>query len=152
MAKTPRKRELSLLELYDLASQRRAELEDRRAELQGELGEIESELEMVNSTGLRGRRSPTAKGRRRGRKQVGRRVSGQRPLREVLVDVLKKHPKGMDLKELTRAVLKAGYKTQSRMFDTTVYQCLYTSKEFIRDKRSRKYRLKGRTPAGSKSK
>jgi hypothetical protein len=130
---------LSLGQLQRLAAQRKADLEQRRAILEKELQSIESELEGTDSAP----RAPK-KGRGRATRVRRMRVGGQPPLRDVLVGVLQKSPSGMDLKTLAKAVRDAGYKTRSKNFENTVYQCVYTSAEFIRDKRSKKYRLKGR--------
>lgn len=137
--RTPR---LSLGELQRLAEKRRADLEGRRATIEKELQSIESELQEAASP------APAKSGRGRAtrvkRKRVVRQVGGQPPLREVLIDVLRTNPSGLDLKELATGARNAGYISKSKDFGRTVYQCVYGSNEITRDKRSKKYRLKGR--------
>lgn len=135
---------LSLGRLQELAAKRKADLEKRQDILKNELHAIEAELlGAATSTG-----TTKAKRGRAGkikRKRVVRQRGGRPSLRDVLIGVLQKNTSGMDLKDLAASARSTGYKTKSKNFDNTVYQCVYASHEIIRDKRSKKYRLKGRS-------
>ena len=135
---------LSLGRLQELAAKRKADLEKRQDILENELRAIEAELlGAAPSAGTK----KTKRGRagKVKRKRVVRQRGGQPSLRDVLIGVLQKKTSGMDLKELAASARSTGYKTKSKNFDNTVYQCVYASNEIIRDKRSKKYRLKGRS-------
>ena len=132
---------LSLGELQRLAAQRQDELEKRRNALEKELQAVEAELQgsvtPAKAKPGRGRAKKVKK------KRVVRRRLGQATLRDVLLEVLRENPSGMDLKELAKGVRATGYKTKSKNFENTVYQCVYATNAIIRDKKTKMYRVKG---------
>ena len=70
-----------------------------------------------------------------------RRAQNQRPLREVVTDLLRENKKGLGLDELSKRVLATGYKTTSTNFKNTLYQTLYHNDRFKLDKEAGLYRL-----------
>jgi hypothetical protein len=59
-----------------------------------------------------------------------------------VVEILERHKRGLDLKELGEQVLAAGYKTESANFRQTLYQNLYSHRNKVtHDRATGTYRL-----------
>lgn len=72
------------------------------------------------TNGRRGPKPKTTNGRR------GRAPKGKLSCPQAIEAVLKKNAKGLKLVDLTKLVLKAGYKTESKNPANVVYQALYS--------------------------
>ena len=141
MAKS-RRPTLSLGQLQKMAAQRQSELEKRRDALARELQAVEAEL--GGSQPAPAKKPGRGRAKQVKKKQAVRSRLAQPTLRDVLLQGLAKNPSGMNLKELAKGVRATGYKTKSKDFENTVYQCIFRTDRIIRDKRSKKYRLKGK--------
>jgi len=117
-------------------------LEAKRARLEGLLQQrdkLEKKLELLNRkiAALDGRRSEGAAPVR-----TRRRPRNEKPLLQVVLELLAKHKKGLLLNDLSAKVLETGYKTNSTNFANTLYQCLYNNSDQITcDTETRLYKL-----------
>jgi len=78
-----------------------------------------------------------------GEKKAGKRLN-EKPLTEYVLEVLKHHRKGMELKNIVVAVREAGFKSKAAKFSQTVYVALYKlmdEKQVTKDSDSRQYHL-----------
>lgn len=109
---------LTVVQLERLLDRKRSKLDrlvKRQEQLQKSLASVDQKIAAIGG-------KISSVGSRRG---VRRRPKNDRPLIEVVVDVLGAHPKGLTLKELAAAVLATGYKTFSDRFENVLYQALY---------------------------
>lgn len=78
--------------------------------------------------------------RQQGKKQ--KRAKNPKPLKDVLVDILQDHKKGLPLQELTAAAEEAGYQSNSKQFKNVVYQAARSCKKISHDPETASYRLR----------
>jgi len=135
---TPETRQLSITELERLLARRSAELthlERERAKLRKQLSTVEQKIAAVGGATADGRvRLATSPARKRHK--------NAKSLKVLVVELLRDNKKGLDLKQLTDKVLKAGYKTASSNFSNTVYQAAYNSGAIEFEEKSGVYRTK----------
>lgn len=128
--------DMTVFQLERMLEKKRSRLEGlvkRRDRLQKQLATVEGRIQTVGGLRTEGTRA----------RRVRRRPKNDKPLVEVVVDVLSKHPKGLTLKELSAKVLDTGYKTYSDKFENTLYQCLYNNmKRLVHDAETHTYRLR----------
>ena len=148
MAKKKRVRkpsELSLAQLQQLVANKASELDDlrsKRAALQKELDELDQLINQTAGTGARKAKvakktatggSPAATAtkpkKKVARKKKGTRAKNKKSAKAYAVEVLKNQKDGLSLEELSKAVLDAGYKSNSVNFSNTLYQSLYNDRK-----------------------
>lgn len=114
------------------------ELKSRRDEIDREIADLmgmgRSRKKTRKTTKKTTKKTSKAKRSRRGR--------GGKPLVEYIKDVLRKHPKGMRVKEIEKAVRKAGYKTSSKDFYGIIASTVRDPKHFQKISRG-VYKAKG---------
>jgi len=141
MVKSPK--ELSVAELERLLNGKKSQLDQllkRREQLARELSDVEQKIHAVEGRNSvpAGRPATTRKAHARP-KTV--RPKNARPLKDIVVELLGIHKKGLGLDELSRKVLETGYKTSSTNFKNTLYQCLYNADNIQLDKKNGLYKL-----------
>jgi hypothetical protein len=130
-------RPLSVAELERMLNSRKTELETlikKRDKLKKDLATVEKRIRTLQ--GVPATTSPSGRGK------APSRPKNVKPLHQFVTDILAKHKKGLPLAELAKQVLDAGYKTNSKNFKNTLYQCLYNSKAITHDAKTGKYQLK----------
>lgn len=128
-------RDLSVAELERLLDRRKSKLSNlnkKRDSLQKQLTNVETQI-----VALEGK--PTD-GRKRGRRSR-KRPKNEKPLQEVVSDVLRRTKRGYTLSDLSEKVLEAGYKSNSTDFKNVLYQCIYKAEEIVHDEETGRYRL-----------
>jgi outer membrane protein TolC len=103
----------------------------RRKRLQNQLDGVEHQLQSLagHDTG-----EFTLRRRKRSRYSPS--------LRQVVVELLTQHRKGLSMAELREQIAAAGYKSHSTNFRNVLYQCLYYLKGVKHNKKTGKYVLK----------
>jgi hypothetical protein len=104
----------------------------RRQRLQSQLHGVERQLQ-----GLAGREADAITHRRR------KRTRNSPSLRDVVVELLTRHRKGLSMAELQEQIRATGYRSHSTNFRNVLYQCLYYLKGVKHNKKTGKYVLKG---------
>jgi hypothetical protein len=121
---------LSVADVERLLLEQKSRLEPlvaKRKELQDQLDDLDRQMyEVASFGGPRRRRGPP-------------RLVNTAPLRTYVLNVLKKHKKGLLLADVTEKVLAAGYQSQAQMFQNVVYQCLYHFHEIEQDPNTGRY-------------
>jgi hypothetical protein len=107
-------------------------LTDRRVKLQRDLERVESRIMT-----LEGRRSGALIMTRR-----RKRPKNEKPLSQVVMDILSRSKTGYPLAKLSEKVLATGYKSGSADFKNVLYQCLYNSSQIVHEPESGNYKLK----------
>ncbi|MDB5341839.1 MAG: hypothetical protein JWP89_216 [Schlesneria sp.] len=123
---------LSIPDLERLLIEKAKRLEsliEQRDKLQQQIEELDQQIQ--NAASLDGLA-------RRGR----RRSSNTAPLRKFVLEVLQNNENGLGIAELTRQVIAAGYKSQSRRPENVVHQCLYNTPAIERNPKTKRYSLK----------
>lgn len=117
----------------ELQQQKRrlGQLQKRRQQVAKELDAIDREIHDLEGggTGRSGKKATEKKAPKRGRRR--RRPKNTKPLQDYIVEVLQKNPKGLRVREIADAVVKAGYKTNSDNFYNIVAGAL-KDKQFKR--------------------
>jgi hypothetical protein len=129
--------------ILDSKKRRLAALHRKRDQLERRLESVTSKIARIE--GARGPGRPRTRGAatngRSTKAAPVKRAKNDRPLREVITDVLKQSKKGLSLSDLAAAVLATGYQTTSTNFKNTMYQTLYNNDEFQHDKQTGLYRV-----------
>ena len=129
--------ELSVAQLEKLLDTKRSvlnTLQKKRENLHKALSTVESQISRLGGA----KTAPSGKSR-----HVQKRPRNDRPLHEVVFELLEKNKKGFTLGDLSDKVLETGYKSGSAKFSNTVYQCLYNNQDrIVCDPATRCYRLK----------
>jgi hypothetical protein len=105
----------------------------RRKDLRDQLDGVERQLQVLAGRNARG--VVTRKHRKRARNSPS--------LREVVVELLTRHRKGLSMAELKEQIAATGYRSHSTNFRNVLYQCLYYLKGVRHNKKTGKYVLKG---------
>ena len=129
-------REMTVSDLERLLDTKKTQLNaalKKRATFLKDLEQVEKRIRE-----LEGKPRTTRKKTRR----VRRRARNKVPLPAVVTEILAKSKKGLSLSELREKVLATGYKSNSANFKNVLYQCLYNSKKFIHDEKTKTYRLR----------
>lgn len=122
--------DLSVAELQQILRNRQArvgQLQKRREKLLSDIEEVERQIAEVSGSGSSSGGSVRRK--------------NEKPLLEVICEVLAKNKKGLALSELTEAVLKTGYQSDSNNFKNIVYQSVYKSDLIAKDEKNKRYTL-----------
>ncbi len=107
----------------------------RRDALLGKLAKIDEAITRL--TGQRGESGFKV------RRRIRRRPKNERPLTEVVMEVLEKNKPGLSLRDLAEQVFATGYKSNSGNFNNVLYQCLYNNrKTIVHDAKTGAYRLR----------
>jgi len=132
------KADLTLAELERILEEKKRRLADlhrKRTQLERRLGTVSNKIARIQGTGGRGRPTSKAGPKDKDADSVpSRRARNDRPLREVVADVLRQHKDGLSIADLADKVLGTGYQTTSTNFKNTLYQTLYHHDEFQLDK------------------
>jgi hypothetical protein len=124
---------LSILDVERLLEEKKSQIEElvaKREKLQKQI--LDLDQQMHDAASLQGPQR-----RRRGKPRLANTAS----LRTFVLNVLKKHKKGLLASEVTEKVIAAGYQTQSNNFHNVVYQCLYHTPAIEQDPASKRYSL-----------
>ena len=125
---------------------RLAKLQARRSKIAAKLQRVESEIASLSGEPAAARPGRPKKARKKVAKKKARRVVRKvakkavgrpkqtrgKPLTQYLAQALSRSKAGMRAKDLTTAVLKAGYVTKDKNFKQTVAKSLGTDKRFKR--------------------
>lgn len=123
---------LSITELERLLDAKKnglANLVQRRDDLVQQIAELDRQIQGL--TDLRG-----IFGRARKKRPVN-----AKPLRSLLLEVLKKNKKGFKLGDLAAKIIEAGYRSASTKFPNVVYQTIHHTPEIELDEKTGCYRL-----------
>jgi hypothetical protein len=97
-------------------------LMQRKQDLQAQLAEVEAEIRALTRGG-KGQRVSVANGPHPGRGRGGRR-GNRLPLRELVLELLRKNNRPMAAREVAEQALAAGYRTTSKDFTNVVWVAL----------------------------
>lgn len=125
--------EMTVAELEKALNSRRERLEElvsRKTELERELEKVDAKI--MNLAGG----ADVA-----GIKTTRRRPKNEKPLKQLIIEILGKTKRGFTLDELQQRVLEAGYLSNSANFRTVLYQSCYHAPEIARDEKSGRYVL-----------
>ncbi|NNE43380.1 MAG: hypothetical protein HKN12_04160 [Gemmatimonadetes bacterium] len=120
--------QLTLNELQAELGRRVQNLQKQREELLAKLDEVDRELENV---GLVVAAPGTDRSNGNGRAPRRRKPQNDRPLREYLIEILGDGPR--TLKDVSEAVLEAGYQTTSQKFSNNVNVVLHKDEMFTKE-------------------
>ncbi len=127
-------RQITVAQLEQALARKKTRLEalvKRRRQLQDQLAGIDRQLQGLSGGGA----VVTRQRRKRSRTSPS--------LREVVVELLIQHRKGLSMAELKEQITATGYRSRSTNFRNVLYQCLYYLKGVRHNKKTGKYVLKG---------
>jgi hypothetical protein len=104
----------------------------RRQQLRNQLDGVERQLQ-----GFSGRDQGGVTRRRR------KRSRNSLSLRQLVIELLTQHRKGLSMAELKEQIAASGYRSHSTNFRNVLYQCLYYLKGVKHNKKTGKYVMKG---------
>lgn len=127
----------TISQLQKMLEERQSKLEELTQERQSllvELKKIDTQIEELSGESLDDTFT-NVEIPKNGQKK--KKVTGRKTSVDYAKEVLAHHPDGLDLEELSEAVLKAGYPTNSKNFSNSLYQSLYKNPEVIRNSEGR---------------
>ena len=140
-------KDCSVSDLVRILKSRKTELENlikKRAKKLKELSLIERRIKV-----LEGRKQAVGRKKRR---TFRKRVKNAQSLRFTVTEVLSRIKNGIALDPLSKRILDAGHKSNSDNFKNVLYQCLYSHKEFVHDKKTGLYRVRSKNSKNGSAK
>jgi hypothetical protein len=127
-----------LEEAFEAKKKEISDLTAKKEPIEKEIQEIDRQIQEILGDG-RTLDSVLGLGKRGSRRK---RVRNDKPLREYVLEALKRSKGGLPLGQLSVSVRESGYKTHSGNFSNVVYQFLYNNSDKVKyDSGSGKYSL-----------